>query len=122
MYKDGKFEDALKRLYDGFNVESIKKRFDPDYMKRFFAEALLKEKAKRKAAEKSSERAKVNEDVKSGASTQSALKRVIGMKEEDEAQTQKKRPEEDFENLKLRPILRQAFDLIMLIENKKKDT
>ena len=49
MAKEGKFEDALKRLYDGFNVESIKKRFDPNYMKRFFAEAMLKAKAQRKS-------------------------------------------------------------------------
>jgi hypothetical protein len=38
MAKEGKFDDALKRLYDGFNVESIKKRYDPKYMQRFFAE------------------------------------------------------------------------------------
>ncbi len=42
MYKEGKFDDALKRLYDGFNVDSIRKRFDPNYMKRFMAEAYLK--------------------------------------------------------------------------------
>lgn len=41
MFKEGKFEDALKRLYDGFNVDSIKKHFDPHYMRRFFAEALI---------------------------------------------------------------------------------
>ena len=38
MAKEGKFEDALKRLYEGFNVESIKKRYDPKYMQRFIAE------------------------------------------------------------------------------------
>jgi len=52
MYREGRFEDALKRLYDGFNVESIKKRYDPHFMKRFFAEALLKHKAKSKSAER----------------------------------------------------------------------
>lgn len=47
MYKEGRFDDALKRLYDGFNVESIKKHYDPYYMRRFMAEALLKAKAAR---------------------------------------------------------------------------
>lgn len=38
MYKEGKFDDALKRLYDGFNVDSIRKRYDPKYMKRLFVD------------------------------------------------------------------------------------
>ena len=44
MYMEGKFEDSMNALYQGFNIESIKKRFDPKYMQRFFAEALLKAK------------------------------------------------------------------------------
>jgi hypothetical protein len=54
MAKEGKFDNALKRLYDGFNVESIKKHLDPKYMQRFFAEQLLKEKAKRLSRERDS--------------------------------------------------------------------
>lgn len=54
MAKEGKFDDALKRLYEGFNVESIKKHYDPKYMQRFFAEQLLKEKAKRLSRERDS--------------------------------------------------------------------
>jgi hypothetical protein len=42
MFKEGKFDDALKRLYDGFNVDSIRKRFDPVYMKRLIIEKSLK--------------------------------------------------------------------------------
>ena len=34
-------------LYDGFNIESIKRRFDPNFMKRFFADAMLKKKKER---------------------------------------------------------------------------
>ena len=34
-------------LCDGFNIDSIKKRYDPHYMQRFMAEALLKKKAER---------------------------------------------------------------------------
>jgi len=112
MYREGRFEDALKRLYDGFNVESIKKRYDPHFMKRFFAEALLKEKAKRKSAERAKQEASAGDKL--------TLNRIMGMK--DEPESQKKMPEEDFENKKLLPILRQAFDLITLIENRKKET
>jgi len=46
-FKEGKFDEALNILDEGFNIESIKKRFDPYYMRRFMAEALLKEKQKR---------------------------------------------------------------------------
>ena len=52
MFKEGRYEDALKRLYDGFNVESIKKRYDPYYMRRFLAEAIMKEKKKRLSKER----------------------------------------------------------------------
>ena len=38
----------------------------------------------------------------------------------DEPESQKKRPEEDFENKKLIPILKEAFDLIDTIETRKK--
>ena len=40
----GKFEDAMNTLCEGFNIDSIKKRFDPKYMQRFMAEHLLKKK------------------------------------------------------------------------------
>jgi hypothetical protein len=111
MAKEGKFDDALKRLYEGFNVESIKKRYDPHYMKRFFAEQLLKEKAKRKSRETSAD----------GASKMSAimgLNKIENMK--DVHETQKKRPEEDFDNKKLHSVFKEAFDLITLIEDRKR--
>lgn len=46
-YMQGKYEDAMNILCDGFNIESIKKRYDPNYMKRFMAEVLLKKKEDR---------------------------------------------------------------------------
>lgn len=46
-YLQGKYEDAMNALYDGFNIDSIKKRFDPHYMRRFMAEQLLKAKRAR---------------------------------------------------------------------------
>jgi hypothetical protein len=81
MAKEGKFDNALKRLYEGFNVESIKKHYDPKYMQRFFAEQLLKEKAKRLSRERESSKGPTQID---------SLK--------DQHESQKKRPEENFEN------------------------
>jgi len=37
----------MNQLCDGFNIDSIKKRYDPNYMKRFMAELLLKKKNER---------------------------------------------------------------------------
>ena len=46
-YSQGKYEEAMNQLCDGFNIDSIKKRYDPNYMKRFMAELLLKKKNER---------------------------------------------------------------------------
>jgi hypothetical protein len=40
----------------------------------------------------------------------------------DAPESQKKRPEEDFENKKLHPIFKEAYDLITTIENRRKQT
>ena len=94
-------------LYDGFNLDSIKKRFDPKYMQRFFGEQLKK--AKEERLRKEAEEAK-----KTGGLRAMLLK--------EQPDSQKKRPEEDFENKKLVPILREAFDLVQTIEKIKKDS
>ena len=39
-------------LYEGFNIDSIKKRYDPNFMKRFMAEALLRKKTERESKER----------------------------------------------------------------------
>jgi hypothetical protein len=39
-------------LSEGFNIESIRKRFDPNFMKRFMAEMLLKKKSERLSKER----------------------------------------------------------------------
>lgn len=39
-------------LAEGFNLDSIKKRFDPNFMKRFMAEMLLKKKKERETKER----------------------------------------------------------------------
>lgn len=107
MYKDGKYDDALKRLYDGFNVDSIRKRFDPKYMKRLIADQYLKKLMMKKK-------------VDAPAGGISGLNRIQALK--DEPESQKKMPEEDFENKKLIPILKAAFDVINEIEEKKRVT
>ncbi len=38
LIKQERFNDALNILYQGFNVDSLKKHYDPKYMQRFFAE------------------------------------------------------------------------------------
>lgn len=44
MFREGKFDDALKRLYEGFNVESIRKRYEPQEMKKLIVQNLFKKK------------------------------------------------------------------------------
>ena len=105
MAKEGKFDAALNRLYEGFNVESIKKRYDPKYMQRFMAEQILKERAKRLSKERESA---------GGITKIDALK--------DQHESQKKKPEEDFDNKRLISIFKEAFDLINLIEDRKRET
>jgi len=41
----------MSTLCNGFNIDSIKKRYDPNYMKRFMAEMLLKKKHERESKE-----------------------------------------------------------------------
>ncbi len=108
MVREGRFDDALKRLYDGFNVESIKKRFDPHYMTRLVGDAFLKKKRERESKEREEAKAK------------SGLTRIENLK--DQPESQKKRAEEDFENKKLVSILREAYDLIKKIEDRKEAT
>jgi len=44
MFREGKFDDSLKRLYEGFNVESIRKRFETQKMKELIVSSFLKKK------------------------------------------------------------------------------
>lgn len=74
-------------------------------MQRFMAEALLKERAKRLSKER---------EAVGGLTKIEALK--------DQHESQKKKAEEDFDNKKLVPILKEAFDLITLIEDRKRET
>lgn len=41
-YSQGKYEEAMNILYDGFNVDSIKRRFDPNFLKKSRANSASK--------------------------------------------------------------------------------
>mmetsp|Transcript_25437 Transcript_25437/g.19187 ORF Transcript_25437/g.19187 Transcript_25437/m.19187 type:complete len:279 (+) Transcript_25437:580-1416(+) len=96
----------MNTIYDGFNVDSIKKRYDPNYMKRFMAEMMIKKK---------DERVKKENDQLEKA----GISRVFLQKEQPDSQ--KKRPEEDFENKKLLPVLEETYQLIKTIEGIRND-
>jgi len=72
-------------------------------MKRFVAENVLKKKVERETKEK----------VEQTPQHRIELKR-------EEPENQKKMAEEDFENKKLVPVLKEAFDLVNEIETKRK--
>jgi len=109
-YMQGKYEEAMNTLSEGFNINSIKKRFDPKFMKHLAGDLFLKIKQERQAKEK----AEANK-----ASGVSFLNKRI---QREEPESQKKKPEEDFDNKKLLFILREAFDLIEIIEKRKKES
>jgi hypothetical protein len=52
VYKKGLLEQALNIMYEGFNIDSIRKRYDPKYMKRFIAEQIIKKRQEREARER----------------------------------------------------------------------
>ena len=97
----------MNSLCEGFNIDSLKKRFDPHYMRRFMAEQLLKKKQERLK----------KEDEENKAKSVNFRMRMT----KDAPESQKKKPEEDFENKKLVPVLREAFELVETIENRKKE-
>lgn len=108
LYQQGKYEEAMNKLHEGFNIMSIKKRNDPNFMKRFMAEELLKKKNEREKKEKEEE-----------------MKKATGPKrvalQRDQPDEIKKKPEEDWENKKLIPILIEAYDLVNTIETKRRE-
>lgn len=41
-YSQGKYEEAMNTLQEGFNIDSLKRRYNPHYMKRLAIEGILK--------------------------------------------------------------------------------
>ena len=104
MYREGKFELAMNTLAEGFNIESLNKHYNVKYQKQLLVKTMMnKMKEKRLASE---------ESKKPLGSTIAHLKERV----ED---TQKKMAQEYFENAKLLPILREAYDLYAELEGKK---
>jgi hypothetical protein len=95
--KEGLYEKALSTLGEGFNLTSLQARFDPSYLlkKKFVKDMMNSIKEKR---ETSVESKKPNDAT-------------IAHLKEDVKDKQKSMASEDFENLKLMPILREAYDL-----------
>jgi len=104
--KEGKYEKALGTLGEGFNLTSLQARFDPTYLtkKKFVKDLMHKIKEKR---EHSVESKKAANDAS------------IAHMKEDVKDKQKEMPSEDFENIKLMPILKEAYDLFHMLDSRK---
>ena len=90
----------MSTLTKGFNINSLKNHFDPDWYKKKLKEGLAKRFMKKK------------ETKVSGVGSLDAMK-------EDITQDQKKMGQEDWEKKKLIPILTDAYTLVLAIEGKK---
>jgi len=127
--KEGQFQRAFTTIQSGFNIISLKKRYDPSYLKTFIALRLTEARDKKKREAEAKRRAaggEKAEEVKKEDDTKHDMKLSskfnLDNLREDIEETQKKMPEEDFENKKLLPILQEAFDLVDMLEKKKKET
>lgn len=100
FYNAGELGDAWRKLKEGFNVESIKKYFDPHYHKKVEIKKKKMEEKKKLIAE-----GKLKEDIKDNM---------------EEPEEQRKMREEQFEKPKLLPILQEAYQLISEMEGIEK--
>lgn len=92
LFAAGKYQEALNKLVEGFNMDSISREYDPDYFVKKEKKKILIEKRK-KAREEGKEVLNLNE---------------IEMERGDEDAD---RPNENMENKKLVPVLKDAFAL-----------
>jgi hypothetical protein len=113
FYKNGEYAKAESTISEGFNIISLKKRFDPNYMKQLLVKKTMeKMRAERKNAE---------EAAKGGSNNPmrtAMVDSLAHMRERVEDQ-QEKIPPEDFENVKLFPVLKEAYEMIADIEKRK---
>lgn len=112
FFKQGEFAKAKSTLSDAFNIHSLRSRFDPKYQKQQLVKNMM---TKMKA-----DRVNKEEAAKIGLGTDNKMRgavvdKLAHMREKVE-DTQKKVPNEDFENTKLFPILDEAYQLIAKIE------
>ena len=100
FYNKGEFNDAWRKLKEGFNIESLKKYFDPNYTKKQELKKKKLEERKKLIAE-----GKIKEDIKDNI---------------EEPEEQRKMREEQFEKPKLLPILTEAYDLVKTMEERER--
>ena len=110
LAKEGSYDKALSTLGEGFNLTSLQAKFDPSYFtkKKFIKDAMDRIKEKRENSVGATESKKANDAS-------------IAHMKEDVKDKQKEMPSEDFENLKLLPILREAYDLFHMLDSRKSE-
>lgn len=96
FFNAGEIKDAWRKLKEGFNVESLKRYFDPNYAKK-----LEIKKKKQEERKKLIKEGKIKEDIKDNL---------------EEPEEQRKMREEAFEKPKLLPVLEEAFALVQQLE------
>lgn len=96
----------MNTLAEGFNIDSLNRRFNPKYLKQMMVKNMMeKQKQKREASQESKK----------------PLGATIAHLKEKVEDTQKKMAQEDFENIKLLPILKEAYDLYAELDGKKEE-
>lgn len=103
LYNKGEYELAMTELTKGFNINSLKNHMNPNWYKKKLQDALAKKLMKKPGPKRPG-----REDDTSA---------LDAMKED--VTEQKKVPQEDWEKKKLIPILTEAYQLVVKIENKK---
>lgn len=123
-FANGSYKDAAEKLKEGFKIASLKLSFDDNYKKRLALEAKMAkaEEAKAKLADTKVGSKTALTTVKKEAPKNSTVFSLDAMKQnvEDE-DAQKKMPNENPEDKKLLPILREAYQLWCEIEQIKVD-
>ena len=109
-------------IISAFKISSLRNHFDPVGLKKEQEEKAEKERKEKLAAEDLKKRALRGEKFPAKAKKDDDMG-VEGLEalEESPEEKQKKMHEEDFENIKLLPILEEAFELWRVLENKKLD-
>jgi hypothetical protein len=99
FYKNGDYASAETALAEGFNIISLKKRFDPNYLKQMVLKKTMDKIKNDRVQKEEAEKAGTNNPLRAAM-----VDSLAHMREKVEDQQQKV-PPEDFENVKLFPIL-----------------
>lgn len=112
LFKQGDFSKSMNTLMKAFKVKSLRQHFDPQYDER------IRKQAEKKKAQEAAARAK--NPATTTITKASGLSLLEEMKE-DPDQVQKDMHNENFDNIKLFPILEEAYQLVQLIEKQGTD-